>query len=423
MRIGVTTSLITVFWLTFGTAGANQVWTVDRNGSGDFEQVKDAVVAAADGDVILVREGEYTFTTIDDKSLVIVAEETALPGPHKIYGVSVKNLAASRRVVVRGFQIDGFPFQFPQVGLLTTQNAGPIAVEDCQFTTEFGTHPVVANACTALFLTRCSLAGKDGFVTSLPVDFFPTPAIDATNSEIFLYDSVVEGGDGLYAFASSIFGPAAAGQDGAPAVDLDGGHLFASGSTLRGGNGGKNGSDNGVCLGAGDGAPGVRLTGNDPLFTRLDSLVGGGAGGAADGSCPGGVASPPIDVQSGSVATLAEAARSFQLSALAREGESISIHLTGQPGEIAKILFTVTHTGVYAPGLQGGLLVGVPTSLVVLGAIPPSGEITLSAPLPPNLIKPPFLGISIIAQTLMFGQGGLGVLGSPSVATIVDSGV
>ena len=45
------------------------VWTVDFDGSGDFDEIQPAVDAAADGDVILVAPGGYAPFRISGKGL------------------------------------------------------------------------------------------------------------------------------------------------------------------------------------------------------------------------------------------------------------------------------------------------------------------------------------------------------------------
>src|SRR4030095_8132474 len=69
----------------------------DGGGAGiPFTQIGDAVAAAVDGDVILVKSGTYAPFTVDDKSLVIHAEQNATVSVSGT--IPSRKLAASRSV-------------------------------------------------------------------------------------------------------------------------------------------------------------------------------------------------------------------------------------------------------------------------------------------------------------------------------------
>lgn len=106
-----------------------QTLVVDaNNGPGTaFTSIAAAVGAAPDGAVLSVRPGTYAPFVIDDKSLTI------LGGPGVVVSgvagvVSVRNLASSRRVAMRGLALTGVtaPAQ-----LLLTNNSGLVMLEDC----------------------------------------------------------------------------------------------------------------------------------------------------------------------------------------------------------------------------------------------------------------------------------------------------
>ncbi|MCU0866845.1 MAG: hypothetical protein MUC36_23920 [Planctomycetes bacterium] len=109
--------------------GSTQTIIVDaNNGPGTaFTSIAAAVGAAPDGAVLSVRPGTYAPFVIDDKSLTI------LGGPGVVVSgvagvVSVRNLASSRRVAMRGLAMTGVtaPSQ-----LLFVNNSGLVTVEEC----------------------------------------------------------------------------------------------------------------------------------------------------------------------------------------------------------------------------------------------------------------------------------------------------
>src|SRR5262245_57859710 len=89
-----------------------------------FRIIQRAVDAASDGDVILVRRGIYAPFIINGKSLCVIGEPIHGLLPRAQF--QVVNLNADQAVIVRGFR--GDPPKF-------TNNAGPIWVENCHWTT------------------------------------------------------------------------------------------------------------------------------------------------------------------------------------------------------------------------------------------------------------------------------------------------
>ena len=75
-------SALATFVFAFGIAsgGNASVFIVDQSGAGDFTSIQDAIVAASDGDTILVRAGYYfDGIHIDGKSLAIMAQDPQNP--------------------------------------------------------------------------------------------------------------------------------------------------------------------------------------------------------------------------------------------------------------------------------------------------------------------------------------------------------
>ena len=107
--------------LALPLSGQGNVLTVDRDGSSmpDFTQLQPAINAAAEGDVILVKEGVYSGAFIDGKSLTVQAEAGATVVTTTI---TIRHLAASQSTRLRGMTLSGVGYP----GLLLYDNSGVI---------------------------------------------------------------------------------------------------------------------------------------------------------------------------------------------------------------------------------------------------------------------------------------------------------
>jgi hypothetical protein len=101
---------------------APHTWIVDSNGGGDYTSIVQAVAAASDGDVILVRAGTYAGFTLD-KKVTVKAETTVvqLLGPILIDSIT----AGSGGAVVSGFEVTGG--EWPLISV--SQCAGDVVLE------------------------------------------------------------------------------------------------------------------------------------------------------------------------------------------------------------------------------------------------------------------------------------------------------
>ena len=69
----------------FATLAGAATWLVDQGGSGDFLTIQEAINAASDGDLILVRPGTYV-EEIDYTAKMLRIESTDGPGSTTIDG-------------------------------------------------------------------------------------------------------------------------------------------------------------------------------------------------------------------------------------------------------------------------------------------------------------------------------------------------
>ena len=125
---------------------AQDVWVVDDvAGPGvDFTEIQAAVLAAGDGDVIVVGGGTYGSFAIEGKSLVVTADLGAAVVIREVvpFGstppatqVRVFNLDPDDDVVLRGLIISPDPNVGSFLGSLSLEdNSGDVLIEDCQVT-------------------------------------------------------------------------------------------------------------------------------------------------------------------------------------------------------------------------------------------------------------------------------------------------
>ena len=236
-------------------AAQGKLWIVSDSGCPkvDFATIQEAVDAAAEGDVILVRakrsDAGYGDFTIDGKSLTVTGDGRHAPA---IEGtVSIRNLLGPQTATVRGFTIRQFPLTSGMQFDLRN-NLGTTWIEDCAMT-----GAVLHRSKSAVF-ARC-----DGSRTA-------TGGTGITLS----------GGSNAYLYDCRILGEGweITGGSAKPGADVPAGsRLFASGSTITGGWGRPGGgSSTGPCTGGGRGGPALRLGGTAHL---LDTALIGGTGG------------------------------------------------------------------------------------------------------------------------------------------------
>lgn len=407
--------------------GASQVFVVDAAGSpgSDFVDLQPAIAAATDGDVIVVRPGSYAAATISNESLTIQGVPDLLGVRPEVVSIQVIDLAASKRVVVRGLRahhVTGAVF-----GAFAAYNcAGPILVEDCVMEEAlgiFGGDPgAFLLSCQSVTFVRCSFTGLKAYQPVGPFDqpIFAGPGVTARNSTVHLYESELEGGPGTAA-TISLFGAALQSLPGAHALFGDqASDLFLAGSTVTGGVGGA-GLDLGVsgCLPAAFGGSGVSMIGG--TLIEFDNVVVGGAAGATPPACSGGAANgQAFQLGGGAVAThLPEQNRSFEMSGVVLPGGAIAVDYAGQPGENLTLLFAFGLAGTYAPAAYGVLVGSGPLGVLPLGAVPGSGSLSFTTTIPASALPPGVFGVDVFAQCFVGGGTGFGLLSCPSVTSIV----
>ena len=292
--------------LTIGVSGSAQNLIVvdDDGGPGvDFTNLIDALAAAADGDVLLLKSGAYSgevffptippITRIDvNRPVVIQAEVGAvfsiLPD---IFSVSATS--SGETTVVRGI-----PFGDTILQVLGAQ--GEVLFEGLSSQTRV----TVEDSTNAIFVD-CTFEGDDNSFLGAQT------ALALLRSNAFLYGCTMIGGDDTDI-----------GDFGTIAIRVDGGSLNLSGGLLQ----------HGLPLPA---LPLLIDTNNNPFVRYRD----------------GGVSAS--DIGTSTLAPLFGTARTLKCNSPIREGELVNVDLTGEPSDFA-LLFA---SPILVPAFDAGLMI------------------------------------------------------------------
>lgn len=379
---------------------AQQVWVVGPPGPGVFSQdIQPAVNAAADGDVILVKNGGGTANSwsITGKSLSLVGDggPTTWLAPGLITG-----LAATQRVIVRDLQI--------VLRLEITNNAGPVWIEDCSiFTTFFltqGPNPIVrVSGCNSVTLQRCT-------VTGFQVDPPSSPAFLSAASNIYIFDSTIRGATGPD--FTSLF----PSMKGAAGARIEGGFMFASGTQFLGGMGGTYFCCSDPTSPGQPGGEGLIVVGASA------NLLGCSLSGGQGSSGPGGVGANGAPWTGTPPVFLGGTPRHFDMSSPVREQQLTTATVKGLQGEgVAMIVSLASSPGAYIAGFKGALLVDVAgADAIHLGTLSPLGTLAVSFTAP-NL-PPAVMGANVYLQAVHFDPSTMELtVGPASALLVVDS--
>ena len=413
-----TTLLLALAFLLPGTLSA-QFHVVDAaSGPGSqYTQIHQAVAAAGPGDTILVRTGGYESFTVQGMGLVITTDLGAFVEVPRFY---VKDVPAAQTVTIHGVDTNSFN---DGPGLTVSDCDGPVWIEDCKLrgplqvitSSSQGAGARVESSAVVSF-HRCTLDASFAYSTHAGSGLL------ANDSLVALFDCDLTGGQGNP--TADGYGVYLAG----PGADVDGGLLFASGTSFTGGNGG---SGTGVftCVDAGDGAAGLVLDGGVETHL-LDVTTTGGAGGLVVPPCGGGAPGPGQLVLSGTVLEQTFPARSLAAPNPVRAGETLTVSIDGVPGDLVFLWVSGSQAPLYvAPvshptwPIAGGLFLPDATASVVfaVGALPAGGaQLPFLVPSPPGVAA-----VHLYVQALMVsGPAADGfVVSSAQMITVLAAGL
>lgn len=332
--------------------------------------IQDAVDAAVDGDVVLVRASGLAGCVIDGKSLSVIGDGAQwISGP-----IEIRNLGSGQPCAVREVS--------PRSTTGTLVNVhdcvGPVRLENLQITSSGASLAGRAR----IQLARCAdvAISRSNVMAGAPTSSTVGEALTAQDSQVSIDSCTLTGGWGGFTAPGS--------RPGGAGVSLTGGvALFAQGSIVTGGLGGDGQSSSNCPLPGqpgGTGGPGIVAAATD-VVTIVGSILSGGDGGSggsnsssppcSGGSAPDGSAGPATS--NVNLITLAGAARTLATSpAAARELGTLAITVGGEPGESATLLFSSSCQRNVLPNIQGPVLVGPGLRRLALGTIPGSGVLT-----------------------------------------------
>jgi hypothetical protein len=377
----------------------------------DHTSIQDAVLAAHDGDIVLVRSGDYAgdvYVQNGGKNLALIADGATPPQSSQ----GVWNFHAQQpwhTAIVRGFQLNGFFASLPYTTAALQVGAGNVFVEDC---TIHGSHTCVhANDSGWLALTRCTAnaSSASGPGATSVVGVALATQGDAS-SLATLHACSLRGGKGLFGFASGFtFGIAA--REG---VNWKG-KLIASRSAIDGGTGAGSAKPQGYCVSSSPGG-GVVIEGVAHLAS---SSVAAGAQGPLDPNCTTPYVPPAIG--GGTTIVHAGSAPLLSSSRVTREGEALAVALETTSGEYAVLL---AATSVQRSELDDfvGVLVNSAANLTPLGVVGASGSVGASATIQD-------LGAGVEGAVLLLQGASVDLatfsvrLSNISVSVLVDAGI
>ncbi|MEM7307627.1 MAG: hypothetical protein AAF682_13195 [Planctomycetota bacterium] len=389
-------------------ASSQEVHVVDDSGGPgvDFTTLTDAVAAAQDGDVVLVKSGSYAEdVTVDGKSLVVTADA----GANVSYTgrFVVQGLAAGQAFLWSDFQVK--PPSGTFFGALDVVSCdGPVWVDGVDFSApdlQIVGYMTQVQASGPVIFTDCTVAGG---TTPAPSS---NPGLRAIDSEVYLYHTSLTGGAGY----GGLGGP----FDGGAGVELNGGSLFALGGTIAGGTGTPIGSPFGCTGTSGGGGVGLVLSGAAPAADLYGTALVGGAPGAllGSGACVEGPDGAPFDVESGTLSEQAWSTPIFAVDSPVRSGQPVGVSLSGEPNSLAWLAFSTSPAVLPVAGAVGPLVVGAP-AIFGVGSLGPDGQLALQVP---TFVPPGFEGLLYASQALFVDPLGGATLSAPAPVVELDA--
>ncbi|MHC4375028.1 MAG: right-handed parallel beta-helix repeat-containing protein [Planctomycetota bacterium] len=437
----VAVSLGVAFPVLAAPQGDN-VWIVDNSGApADFTELELAMEAAADGDVILVKPGNYGPFSMQGKGVSVIGDGGGIVrvrGP-----LEIRDLPANSKAVVRHLRTSTAVLH----GMHLENCAGSVHLEDCNLNGQqtptddvfFGSeyHGIRIDQCADVRLSRCVFRGGDGN----NVGFFgqPTSGADglyAESSSVAVANSEFYGGHGADAPLDDSY----SGGWGGQGIGVWDTRLWIDGAFCRGGNGGTGDYDYDLLFGkkqcgnGGHGGDGLSIGSYPDVWTGTTApsevsyrdLTGwGGSGGGTICGSPGDPgellfqAGPEVHT----LAELAGPARDVNASSPVRAGEVAQVSVQGSSGDFFLLLVGQTTPPVDLPNQPWPLAVaGNDLTVLILGAVDASGELSAQFPVP--LQAAGFGAGNVGVQGVLLPVGELELQAAPvSVLTLVEQGL
>jgi len=391
-----------------GSAAAQHLWTVDDNGPADFATIQGAVDAAADGDVVLVLPGTFAGFQIASKGLAILGDSVAPPtlsGP-----VSVMSTSAGQPVVISGFsQLISVPAGSAAPGITISACAGAVRIQDCTWRGQNafsqatatalrgGSGARIVNSSDVIFVAAVATGGNGGVSQVALTDLSQAPygggrALDLSASKLACWGvSATAGLPGTSHTQANVYG-----EEGGAGALLDGAFLFASGSQLRGGQGGKHSLSSNQCGVAwgygncGDGGAGLRLdAAPSSVFVQQPNIFAGAPGTT---SCdPGayyfdghGVGRVLVHAAGSTLGRVPGPPRTLSAPAYVAGTSIVGLTATGAAGDLVYAVAESSAHFQYDPALGGVWNLAYPPQPAAIpdAVIPSGGSVSFQITLP-----------------------------------------
>ncbi len=314
---------------------ASEVHVVATDGSGDFTSLATAADAAADGDVLLVRPGDYGSDTviINAKGLTIVRDGAGLVKGRGL--IQARNLPLGKEIHLSGLSYEMTSLAFCD---------GRVLIEDFEPRYAFSECMVLALSCNSVTIANSNLQGQHGW--------------DITD------------------------GQENDGADGAAALEVQDSTVTVYSTEMTGGSG-----DDGAwlpCGNGGDGGAGLLVHDSASRVRHIDCTFTGGYRGY--GGCSDGWPGDDIDAPAGTTIQLTMPVNEISGDAVVREGNTYTISIEGTPGYVPLLLTATTLFQRNLPPSIGVLHLPWPFSLDYLQPIPGSGVLhhDIAIPMLPN---------------------------------------
>lgn len=358
------------------------VIVVDPQGAPGAPLLQQALNAASDGDIVLVRAGSYLAPTpfvVQGKGLTIARDTFAAV---QIAPISIHGVPANSAFALRGFQIvaPSIPSTPPVAAVSANLCAGRVWIDDCAISAAAGWYDANAQLASdggaaidcadvvSVVVTRCTvLGGKGAYNVALGTVTAGGPALRVSNGSVTAHTTLFDGGDAGIGF--TLVGTTFGGH-GVEGSSVDG---LLAGCVVRGGD---------ALIGwPANTIPGYGLLVAGSTVRVRDTTIDAGVG-----PIPG-VIGPPVFSAQSTITTSTTPAHSLQIATVVRSGTTLKLFSRGPVGELGLVFVGVAGPALASPTYEGTFLFDVSAFIgpIVLGTIPFGGNLvtTTTAPLLP----------------------------------------
>ncbi len=382
---------------------------------GPYTQIQDAVNAANDGDLLLVKAGTYSGFVVQAKSLTVVGDANPLV---TVQGtVTVSDLTPGQNVALVRLKAVGATtggVSAPHVGLHSSNNLGSVRCESCSFYGSSWVSPhydgydaVWIEGSSDASLVACNAYGGTSFYESagLPVSAVGGRGATCQSSTLTIFDCTIGGGVG----AESLWGISG---DGGTGLQANGCTIFSSNSTIQGGPGGWGDIQYGPT--PGKGGAGADMASGSLMHVLSCSLVGGQDGDyETTGQSGPSYNGSTYDFLAGTSRTLTVAANPL------RELQSLNLSFHGAPGEQVFLLVGLETAVQWDPLRLANFLIAPPHyRTLFLGTTNAAGDLSVSRVFPD--LGGTTQSRTYFLQPLFSGAGGAQQLGTPVTLAVLD---